>query len=87
MKLFASYIYQKISNPNKLLTKLSQEPNVLVLCKLDWCQGPGCETPTCKCVQFRPLIHKERKAVGENICFKKLNQESLVFKVWTLFFL
>ena len=37
------------------------------------------------CVRFRPLSHKERKANGDNVCFRKLDSESFVFKVWTLF--
>ncbi|KAK3122583.1 hypothetical protein QOZ80_8AG0615560 [Eleusine coracana subsp. coracana] len=32
------------------------------------------------CVRFRPLSHKERKANGDNICFKKLDSESFVVK-------
>lgn len=35
------------------------------------------------CVRFRPLSHKERKANGDKVCFKKLDSESFVFKVWT----
>lgn len=37
------------------------------------------------CVRFRPLSHKERKANGDNVCFKRLDSESFVLKVWTLF--
>lgn len=36
------------------------------------------------CVRFRPLSHKERKANGDNVCFKRLDSESFVLKVWTL---
>ncbi|CAO2169816.1 unnamed protein product [Urochloa humidicola] len=32
------------------------------------------------CVRFRPLSHKERKANGDNVCFRKLDSESFVFK-------
>lgn len=31
-------------------------------------------------MRFRPLSHKERKANGDKVCFKKLDAESLVFK-------
>lgn len=37
------------------------------------------------CVRFRPLSHKERKGNGDKVCFKKLDSESFVLKVWTLF--
>jgi hypothetical protein len=37
------------------------------------------------CVRFRPLSHKERKANADNVCFRKLDSESFVFKVWCLF--
>jgi hypothetical protein len=36
------------------------------------------------CVRFRPLSHKERKANGDNVCFKRLDSESFVLKVWTV---
>ncbi|KAL5223248.1 hypothetical protein ABZP36_027961 [Zizania latifolia] len=32
------------------------------------------------CVRFRPLSHKERKANGDRVCFKRLDSESFVFK-------
>ncbi|WVZ95406.1 hypothetical protein U9M48_041174 [Paspalum notatum var. saurae] len=32
------------------------------------------------CVRFRPLSHKERKANGDKVCFKRLDSESFVFK-------
>nr|TKW09289.1 hypothetical protein SEVIR_6G084800v2 [Setaria viridis] len=32
------------------------------------------------CVRFRPLSHKERKANADNVCFRKLDSESFVFK-------
>ncbi|AQK78320.1 Kinesin-like protein KIN-1 [Zea mays] len=32
------------------------------------------------CVRFRPLSHKERKANGDNVCFKRLDSESFVLK-------
>ncbi|TVU00724.1 hypothetical protein EJB05_53834 [Eragrostis curvula] len=32
------------------------------------------------CVRFRPLSHKERKANGDKICFRKLDSESFVVK-------
>ena len=35
------------------------------------------------CVRFRPLSHKEKKANGDKVYFKKLDSESFVFKVWT----
>ncbi|XP_015695753.1 kinesin-like protein KIN-1 [Oryza brachyantha] len=35
---------------------------------------------TAVCVRFRPLSHKERKANGDKVCFKRLDSESFVFK-------
>nr|CAB3479781.1 unnamed protein product [Digitaria exilis] len=32
------------------------------------------------CVRFRPLSHKERKANGDKVCFRKLDSESIVVK-------
>jgi hypothetical protein len=36
------------------------------------------------CVRFRPLSHKERKGNDDKVCFKKLDSESFVFKVWMI---
>ncbi|KAL6658789.1 hypothetical protein ACP70R_002829 [Stipagrostis hirtigluma subsp. patula] len=32
------------------------------------------------CLRFRPLNHKERKANGDKVCFKKLDSETFVYK-------
>jgi hypothetical protein len=55
-----------------------------ILTKSDRCWTARMSNVTV-CVRFRPLSHKERKANADNVCFRKLDSESFVFKVWTLF--